>query len=482
MAFLIGGANTLDDAYEISNSLRFNDDDSPSLSRANDSGGSNTTGTLSFWAKRCEINTSYLFYARSDDSNVFNVYFSNAATSRLEIRSTQGGSTDFQYKTNMKFRDPAAWYHVVIAIDTTDGTAADRCKLFVNGSRITSFETQTNFDQNDTIELFQSDATVYVGGEFEGGTIGSNTNDGYIADLNFVDGTQYDASYFGKTNANGVWVPKKFTGTQGTNGFRLEFQQTGTSANASGMGADTSGNGNHLTPSNLAAGDVTTDTPTNNFATLNPLNSSANATLSEGNTKHTNDGGNDQASAATMGFANGKWYWEIKCVDKAEVGINLNSDILQLSNDSSVGFNDANVKATALVTNSAGGSNDLRHNGSNESITSVSVSDNDIINIAVDADNGKIWFGKAGTWFGSGDPAAGSNESKDFSGEYTSGNFITPVGLIATGDGDIYEANFGNPSFSISSGNADGNGYGNFEYAVPSGFYALCTKNLAEYG
>ena len=183
-----------------------------------------------------------------------------------------------------------------------------------------------------------------------------------------------------------------------------------------------------------------------------------------------------------MGFASGKWYWEVKCVDKAEVGINLNSDILQLSNDSTVGFNDANVKATALVTNSAGGSNDLRHNGGNETITSVSVADNDIISIAVDADNGKIWFVKNGTYFNSGDPAAGSNEAKDFSGAYTSGNFIIPVNLVATGDGDIYEINFGNPSFSISSGNSDANGYGNFEYAVPSGYYALCTKNLAEYG
>ena len=223
--------------------------------------------------------------------------------------------------------------------------------------------------------------------------------------------------------------------------------------NSSGIGADTSGNDNHFAVSNLAATDVTVDTPTNNFATLNPLNSSASVALSEGNTKHTNSGANDQASAATMGFTKGKWYWEVKCVDKAEVGINLNSDILILSNDSTVGSNDANIKATSLITNSAGGSNDLRHNGSNESITSVSVADGDIISVAVDADNGKIWFAKNGTYFNSGDPAAGSNEAKDFSGAYTSGNFITPVGLIATGDGDIFEMNFGNPSFSISSGN-----------------------------
>ncbi len=149
--------------------------------------------------------------------------------------------------------------------------------------------------------------------------------------------------------------------TYNSNGFYLEFKQTGTSANASGIGADTSGNGNHFAVTDLTSIDVTTDTPTNNFATLNPLNSSASVALSEGNTKHTNSGANDQASAATMGFANGKWYWEVKCVDKGEIGINLDSDILQLANDSSVGSNDANIKATSLITNSAGGSNDLRH-------------------------------------------------------------------------------------------------------------------------
>ncbi len=271
MVFPVVGGTQDTAAYEISNSLRFNDDDNPSLSKANSSGGSNTAGTLSFWTKRSEIDTGYLFYARSDDSNVFNVYFSG--NERLEVRSTQGGSAEMSYKTNALFRDPSAWYHIVIAVDTTDGTAADRCKLFVNGSRVTSFETQTNFDQNDTIELFQSDATVYVTGEFEGGTIG-NPYDGYIADLNFVDGTQYDASSFGETNDNGVWIPKKFTGSQGTNGFRLEFKQTGTSANSSGIGADTSGQDNHFkvgVNSTLAAIDITTDTPTNNFATLNPL-------------------------------------------------------------------------------------------------------------------------------------------------------------------------------------------------------------------
>ncbi len=359
----------------------------------------------------------------------------------------------------------------------------NRIKLYINGTQQTSLAATTYPSQDITFDCNTNGQVL---------NIGRNQNgenhvyfDGYMAETVFIDGQQLTPSSFGETDDNGVWIPKNILAeglTFGNNGFYLQYQQTGTSADASGKGADTSGEDNHFDDNGMTAEDITTDTPQNNFCTLNPLNSSASVALSEGNTKHTNSGANDQASAATMGFANGKWYWEVKCVDKGEIGINLDSDILQLANDSSVGSNDANIKATSLITNSAGGSNDLRHNGSTESITSVSISDNDIISIAVDADNSKIWFAKNGTYFNSGDPAAGSNEAKDFSGAYTSGNFITPVGLIATGDGDILEFNFGNPPFSISSGNSDANGYGNFEYAVPSGYYALCTKNLAEYG
>jgi len=475
---IVGGTQSTGDF--ITNSLRFNNPDDPNLSTTFSSAGNRRTFTISAWVKRGNIADDHTLFGQGGTSsgNPRGVLF--FANSLRFTNNTSGSSTDTDVETNAKTRDPSAWYHAVVAVDTTQGTAANRVKLYLNGEQQTDLANSTYPDQN--FEMGWNNNVLHTVGRYPNND--AYHMDGYISEFYFIDGTQYAASNFGETNDNGVWIPKdaKDDLTFGTNGFYLQFQQTGTGTNSSGMGADTSGNDNHLAVNNLAATDVTVDTPMNNFCTLNPLNSSASVALSEGNTKHTNSGANDQASAATMGFANGKWYWEIKCVDKGEVGINLNSDILQLANDSSVGSNDANFKLTGLITNSAGGSNDFRHNGGTESITSVSVSDNDIINIAVDADNGKIWFGKAGAWFNSGDPAAGSNEAKDFSGAYTSGNFITPVGLIATGDGDILEYNFGNPSFSISSGNADANGYGNFEYAVPSGYYALCTKNLAEYG
>ena len=469
--------------YEIDNSLRFNYPDNPQLSFTPSSDGNKRVATASFWLKRGVSRASndlHIMGSQEDGSNLYSIRIRSSGNADVfQFLNAVSGSTSngFTYKSTAAIRDHSAWYHFVVAMDVTQSDSNNGLKLYVNGVLQTS-NTIGSYNQNVDVSFNTSGEAMKIGIKSDD----SDPFDGYLADFHWIDGTQKQLTDFGEYNDNGVWIPKEYTGSYGTNGFYLEFKQTGTSQNSSGIGADTSGNDNHFAVSNLAATDVTADTPTNNFATLNPLNSSASVALSEGNTKHTNSGANDQASAATMGFTKGKWYWEVKCVDKAEVGINLNSDILQLSNDSTVGSNDANIKATSLITNSAGGSNDLRHNGSNESITSVSVADGDIISVAVDADNGKIWFAKNGTYFNSGDPAAGSNEAKDFSGAYTSGNFITPVGLIATGDGDIFEINFGNPSFSISSGNCRRNGYGNFEYAVPSGYYSLCTKNLAEYG
>ena len=479
MVFPVVGGDGKPTGYEVENSLRFNNPDDPNLSTTFSSAGNRRTFTISAWIKKGDTSADRTLIGQGGTStgNPRGLIF---VGSTLRFTSnTTGSSTEADVETDAKLRDHSAWYHIVVAVDTTQGTAANRIKIYINGEQQTSLSSTTYPDQN--FQMNWNNNVLHTVGRYPNND--AYHMDGHISEFYFIDGTQYAASNFGETDDNGVWIPKDASGdlTFGTNGFYLEFKQTGTGTNSSGMGADTSGNDNHLAVNNLAALDVTVDTPTNNFATLNPLNSSASVALSEGNTKHTNSGANDQASAATMGFANGKWYWEVKCVDKGEIGINLDSDILQLANDSSVGSNDANIKATSLITNSAGGSNDLRHNGSTESITSVSISDNDIISIAVDADNGKIWFAKNGTYFNSGDPAAGSNEAKDFSGAHTSGNFITPVGVIATGDGDILEFNFGNPPYSISSGNTDGK-YGNFEYAPPSGYYALCTKRLAEFG
>jgi hypothetical protein len=475
MPFPVLGSNSAVAAgYEIDNSLRFNQEDDARLSRTPSSAGNRQKFTLSTWIKFCNFNDSSgsqnIFESRP--GNLFLIVLTNTlnATGGNTIRVEATGGMDLGI--DRFFRDGSAWYHLVFAFDTTQATASNRVKFYVNGEQTGLNSTYTTYpNQNDSFEWNNTSIQNVGGSAFSG----DENSDFYLADTYNIDGQQLAPTEFGETNDNGVWIPKRFSGSYGTNGFKLEFQDSGN------LGDDTSGNGNDFTATNLTATDQTTDTPTNNFCTLNPLNITASVNLSEGNTQHTNTV-NDQGSAATMGFANGKWYWEVKCINKAEVGINLDSDILQLSNDATINANDSNIKLTALVTNSAGGANDLRFNGGTETVNSSSVADNDIIMVAVDADNTKIYFGVNGTWMNSGDPASGTGELKNFSSGYTTGNFITPAFTIGVGATASFQTNFGNAPFSISSGNSDANGYGNFEYAVPSGFYSLCTKNLAEYG
>ena len=324
-----GGGATQETGYEIDNSLRFNYPDNPQLSFTPSSDGNKRVATASFWLKRGVSRASndlHIMGSQEDGSNLYSIRIRSSGNADVfQFLNAVSGSTSngFTYKSTAAIRDHSAWYHFVVAMDVTQSDSNNGLKLYVNGVLQTS-NTIGSYNQNVDVSFNTSGEAMKIGIKSDD----SDPFDGYLADFHWIDGTQKQASDFGEYNDNGVWIPKEYDGSYGTNGFYLEFKQTGTSQNSSGIGADTSGNDNHFAVSNLAATDVTVDTPTNNFATLNPLNSSASVALSEGNTKHTNSGANDQASAATMGFTKGKWYWEVKCVDKAEVGINLNSDIL----------------------------------------------------------------------------------------------------------------------------------------------------------
>jgi hypothetical protein len=451
------------------------------LNRTPSSASNRKTWTFSTWIKRGIIGTGGILTAGGSGQDQTNITFSSSGgNDRVDwqIYSQSSGSTVGRLTTTQQFRDPSAWYHLVCRYDSTQGTAGDRMRMYLNGSEITAFSTDTNPSQNFDAQI--NNNVVHDIGR----TSYNNSNffSGYLAQTILADGQSYAPTVFGSTNANGIWVPNTSPSvTYGTNGFKLDFAGTGTAADASGFGADSSGNGNHFTSGGLGTNPSTSDTCQNNFCTLNPLQQTTSVTLSNGNLVATNTA-NDQGAAGTMSFSAGKWYWEVKLNNLVEVGVNLDSDILQLSNDATVGSNDSNLKQTALVTNSAGGSNDFRFNGSTETVNSTACSDGDILMVAVDADNTKIYYGKNGTWMNSGNPAGGSGELKNFSSGYTAGNFITPTFQNGIGTTASCQFNFGNPPFTISSGNADANGYGNFEYAVPSGYYALCTKNLAAYG
>ena len=464
MAFLIGGANTLDDAYSISNSLKFNRGGSSKLGITPGSAGNRKIYTISFWIKRSDVSAQQNIFGTASEGDT--LYFDGGD----KLRFFQNGSSSSYLGTNKLFRDPAAWYHIVLAVDTNQGTAANRVKLYINGSQYT-WDASTTYPAEDYEGDFNNTADEHMIGNGHHG----NYFDGYLADFYFIDGTQYAASTFGETNDNGVWVPIKASPTFGTNGFFMEFQQTGTSANASGMGADTSGNDNHLTPTNLTAEDVTTDTPTNNFCTLNPLNpTESNASFSEGNLRFTNALNSSPHHAlanGTMAVANGKWYWEVKVDDVGGTAMSIGA-----------------IEVTEFAKNDFTGDNGVGYfNNGNFHYRGTEDSDpntyttNDIIGVALDMDNRAIYFHKNGTYEDSGDPTSGSSRTGAAGGTLHASN-VTMVPAVSNYDSGACNVNFGNPAFSISSGNADANGYGNFEYAVPSGYYALCTKNLAEYG
>jgi|TARA_A100000171_G_scaffold14286_2_gene12513 hypothetical protein len=455
--------------YEVSNSLRFNNDgasDGSKLSRSV-SGNLSKAHTFSLWVKRGNLKASgrQVLAAMGDGSGDISwLEFNNDRLAMIF-----DGAGNYFPKTDAVFRDPSAWYHIVAKVDTTQSSASERLKLYVNGTQFTD-TSGTNPPQNHQAAM---DACVI-------GFNGGDEFDGYMAEFHFLDGAAYDPTYFGRFDANGVWVPKKYTGgNYGTNGFYFEFKQTGTSANSSGIGADTSGEDHHFTPESLAATDVSTDTCTNNFATLNPIdlrveNNSGGLTLTEGNLEAvgTNDG-NRSRLQSTIGVSSGKWYAEFKIVNgndhKTQLGIidargsnanhgGVNHGLEYRPNDDQIQIYD-------------GGSN----GASQTSLTGAA--NNDIVGIALDVDatTPTVQFYLQGS-------ALGNAANYDLTIEDRTFFFYVRDGSDSGSDEPHYVCNFGSPPYTVSSGNADANGHGNFEYAPPSGYFALCTKNLAEFG
>ena len=256
-------------AYEIERSLRFNDGDSAYLNRTFGSGGNRKTYTISAWVKLAaqELNPRHIFsrFTGTNDAGTLSLY----VNSDDHIYFT--GWSTVHLKSSRKYRDPTAWSHILLAVDTTESASSDRIKLYFNGE----------LQANSTYNAPSQDADTAINeasAEHRIGNINGSGNyfDGYMAEINFIDGFQYDPSYFGKTDpVTGQWIPKKYTGSYGTTGFYLNFSDnSGTTATT--LGKDSSGNGNNFTPNNfsVSAGegnDSLEDTPTNNFPTINPL-------------------------------------------------------------------------------------------------------------------------------------------------------------------------------------------------------------------
>ena len=476
MVFPIAGGNE-SKGYEISNSLRFNDGDSPDLDITS-ADGNEDIWTWSAWIKRSTLKSSgeqFLFCGSSNGTTNTEIKLQNDQFTYINYN---GSSNNSYIRTNAKLRDPSAWYHLVCSIDMSQSTDTNRIKLYINGVHQTSLDQTTYASQNTDTYMNVNSGTHRIGADAR---TAANYFDGYMTEIHFVDGTAKAQTDFGEFDDNAVWIPKKYTGTYGTNGFFMQFKQTGTSANSSGIGADTSGNDKHYTPANLAATDITTDTCTNNFATLNSVLADGQfntSELSEGNTFYNEGQGNngDGQPTGTFAFNSGKWYWEV------QVPSEQNNRAIGFCRMDRVGIDQPpQLHGTGFTaTNSVVGINlqddtidQVDNAGTHTQHASglTGMSNNDIFGVAVNLDDGNFQFYRNGSTYGSSYSLSNLSEWQEH-------------GAVPCASGKTYMAyrfNFGNPAFSISSGNSDGK-YGNFEYAPPSGYYALCTKRLAEFG
>ena len=468
-SFLYPGAKFIP-AYEVANSCRFDASSSAYMHKTPSSTGVEEKFTFSFWIKYNHNHSSNQCVLFIEGDNGSDDYVEIAFKPQLDIQFNNG--TYSRYETNRKFRDPSAWYHIVIAVDTTQSTASNRLKLYVNGTQETSWATETQIPQNDVLQSNTSGKKMWLNAHYNGP---KNFIDGYLAEVVWIDGTQYAASDFGEFDEDSptIWKPKDVSGlTFGTNGFYLDFEDS------SNLGNDANG-GTDLTEVNLAATDQATDTPTNNFCTLNPLfkpntNATVAPTLSEGNLKTTRVA--DSSMSSTFGVAQGKWYFEVK----------YNSG--QVDGYPQIGVTKTGSKSTGSQVgfHTPSGSDYRGKNGTSVVADAFdgTISSNDIMGFYVDLDNSTLIVHKNGSDF----MGSGASSGIDFS----STSFDPDTGFFQiyynTNANSTHneEFNFGGCSVSaISSGNADANGYGNFEYSPTlsgTDYYALCTQNLAEFG
>ena len=446
MAFLVLGANSVS-GYNVANSLRFNSGSSDYLNRTPASAGNQKTMTFSFWAKRSTLSSATDVISQGLGS-ACHINFDGSNQIEMNLRNSVDGASNVFLITSQLFRDVSAWYHIVLALDTTQATNTNRVKLYVNGTQVTAFSTTTYPSQNGNL-FFNEASAINIGRSV---STGSHYN-GYMSDVFFIDGQALTPSSFGETDTDtGIWKPKAYTGTYGTNGFYLKF------ANSASLGTDSSGNGNTFTVNNLTSVDQTTDTPTNNFCTLNALSKGSDITLTNGNTTATRSSASWNSVMSTIGVSKGKWYWEAKVVS---LGI-INFGVTKTTQD---GTTHSSVDAGRVMYSSNGTVYD--EGFANSPIaTGTTFTTNDIIGLALDCDSGTLKFYKNGTLINT------------YSNAGLTTNEVTPANGIYNAVGDM---NFGNPQYSANS-YTDGAGYGNFSYTVPSGYYSLNTKNLATFG
>ena len=432
--------------FEIADSLRFDDGSSSYLSWTPASAGNRKTWTWSAWVKRGNLGTAQHLLSQWEYPGNYQHRIFFSTNDRITFMLYDGNTnTHIANKTpEMVFRDVSSWYHIVCTWDTTNATAADRLRVYVNGVRQTSFATTGGAGQAGSIDPSQNQdgyvnqVKLHTIGTFYDPDYGSAFEfiDGYLADVYFIDGTALDPTSFGET-VDGYWRPIAYSGSYGSNGFHLEFD---------GAVTDSSGNGNDWTANNISAHDYMPDTPTNNFATLQPTafvnigGTNSAQTLSEGNLRFTGTTSQGRSTPATIRVISGKYYAE---ATKTSGTGSIVVDFI---------VNDARVADKSTTTTG------------------------DIIMAAVDVDAGKYWSGLNGTWDSSGDPETGANPT----GTFTANSSFTFGGRVYD-NARVGHINFGQDSTfagaTTAGGYTDANGIGDFKYD-PGSYLALCTSNL----
>ena len=445
------------------------------ISRTPSSSGNRRKFTISMWVKRIKLGVdSWLVQAGASGSE-FDIRFTTSDTLRF---STWDGSNGYGMITTRVFRDTSAWMHLVFQYDSAQATDTNRNKIYVNGEQISPSDTSAynagkhppqdydNPSWNNTAEFRINDVTW----------TSSSAKDALYTHIHHTDGYAYDASTFGETDStSGIWKPKTSPSvTYGTNGFFLKFENSGN------LDLDSSGNNLTFTTSGTLTQNV--DTPSNVFATLNVLASTTSQNeFQYGNLEHYGTS-NWTGAVTTLGASSGKYYAEVKVTDRD----NFSVGIVTLSGTAINNINTNNNGKVGKYVDSWGiegsGSNLYKGNNGSSSSYGSGFSNNDIAMIALDVgtgSNGAVYFGKNGTWFDSGNPATGSNPA------FSSLSFSDAVGFMSGLETGRVQWNFGQGYFGttqVASANADANGHGKMEYAVPTGYYTLNTKNLKEFG
>jgi len=437
------------------------------LTRTPSSAGNSTTWTYSCWVKLEVPSTSAQQLLDVNDGT----YSNSLRLTTTGLRATNyNPSYPWDIRTNRLLRDTNAWYHIVLRVDTTQATSSDRVKLYINGVQETSFSTETYPSQNAT-NYVNTTTPHYIGSQL--GT--SAYFGGSMSHIHLCDGQSYDASAFGETDSTtGIWKPKTAPSvTYGTNGFFLKFENSGA------FGTDSSGNGNTFTVNGTMT--QTIDTPSNVFATMNPLDNYYNSsTFTNGNNTVQTATSTYTYNTSTLGVSKGKWYCEIEY--DAETA-SFDNTLIGVASQ----FSTSNTQALGNNSNDWGyyARDGKIRNSNSSSAYGDTYTTGDVIGIALDLDNNKLYFAKNGTWQNSGDPTSGATGIGAISitdpASTIIGNYFIAISHYDSGSNATFKANFGNGFFgttAVSSAQNPDDGIGIFEYSVPTGYRALCTKSI----